>query len=263
VGHPRVVAAFLSVALATVLVGCGGDDGGSDDLATACEAQVGVATGFVAVLRSVPGLSAYSAPSAEESASIRSAYEANVTTPLAALVTGAPAEIAEEVRQVAATGAELRSTGDPASLEGDDFIRATDLIDAHMQENCAGTKATVEAVDYAYEDLPRTLPAGAVRLALRNTATEAHNLLLFARQPGVTESYDELLALGGEERQSKLALVNLTLTDPGQTGYLVADLAAGDYIAICSIGKGTTDYGDPSGGEPHFTLGMRQEVKVG
>jgi len=254
----------LLAILVTFLAACGGgdDDQGRGGLASTCRAQVGVATGLVAMITSVPGLSPYGEPSEETRAQVRSAYDANVAAPLAALVANAPADIADPVRQVATAATEVRSTGDPAVLEDDGFIRNTDLVDGYLHENCAGTKATVEAVDYAYRDLPRTLPAGAVRLALRNTAKEAHSLLVFARQPGVTESYDELLALPGDQRQSRLELVDLTLTDPGQTGFLVADLAAGDYIVICTIGKGTTDYGDPTGGEPHFTLGMRQEVKV-
>jgi len=181
---------------------------------------------------------------------------------MAALVVNAPDEIADEVGRVATTGAEFRRTGDPFTLEDESFIRDTDRIDGYLHENCAGTRATVEAIDYAYRSLPGTLPAGAVRLALKNTGDEAHNLVVFARQPGVTESFDELLALPGEQRQSKLRLVDLTSTDPGGTGFLVADMTAGDHIVICTIGKGTTDAADPTGAEPHFTLGMRQELSV-
>ena len=96
-----------------------------------------------------------------------------------------------------------------------------------------------------------------------NTGDEAHDMVVFARQPGVTEPYDEMLALRRRAAAIELRLVDPTSTDPGGTGYLVADLTAGDHIVICTIGKGTTDAADPTGAEPHFTLGMRQEVRVG
>ena len=43
---------------------------------------------------------------------------------------------------------------------------------------------------------------------------------------------------------------------------MVANLPAGDLVFLCSFGKGTTDDDDPKQDEPHFTLGMKQEVKV-
>jgi hypothetical protein len=101
-----------------------------------------------------------------------------------------------------------------------------------------------------------------VRIEMENTADEAHEMVVLTRQPGVTESFDQLLALPEDQFEAKFAFIGAASADPGKTAYLVQKFGPGDYIFLCSFGKGTTDDDDPKPEEPHFNLGMKQEVKV-
>jgi hypothetical protein len=78
----------------------------------------------------------------------------------------------------------------------------------------------------------------------------------------VTESFDELLELPEEEVGDKVIPVGGTFVEIGKTGYFAADLAAGDYMAICFIPQGTKSMTDEIDAPPHFVLGMKHEVTV-
>ncbi len=60
----------------------------------------------------------------------------------------------------------------------------------------------VHAVDYAYQGVPQTLPAGEVRFSFTNDSkNEAHQMELFRINDGVNESFDQILA--EDEAQQK------------------------------------------------------------
>ncbi len=255
--------AGLSIALAAGLTACGGDDDESAaDITAACEAHAGVLAGFNTLFTTVPEPPEDGPPPPEFTPQLQSAYDANIATPLAALVAGAPDEIKDEVDEIALKVRQFRDNADPSAIDGDDFERLTGTVDAYLHENCTGAKATVKAVNYAYQGLPATLPAGTVRIEMENTSDEAHEIVVLNRKPGVTETYDQILALPEDQLEAKLDFVDATSANPGETVYMVANLPAGDLVFLCSFGKGTTDDDDPKEAEPHFTLGMKQEVKV-
>jgi hypothetical protein len=257
----RLRAAVLTMVLVTGLAACG-DDEQSADLSTVCDAQADTVTGFVTMFVSLPEPPTSGPPPPELTAQVQAAYDANLATPLASLVANAPDEIKDEVDEIAANARQFRETADPSIVTNEDFTRLTDTVDAYMQENCTGTKATVEAIDYAYRDLPSTLAAGTVRIEMTNSGNEAHEMVVLTRNPGVTETFDQILALPEDQLQSKVKFVNAASADPGKTAYLVAKLEPADYVFVCSYGKGTTDDDEVAQAEPHFTLGMRQQVKV-
>ncbi len=133
----------------------------------------------------------------------------------------------------------------------------------------AGSAAiTVVATDHAFNGLPDSVPAG-TRLALDNQGAEVHELLVARRNDGVTETWDELLALPESEVQGKVTLIGPIFANPGQAaeGTLLLD-QPGEYIALCFVPQGMTAIpsGEPdpaaSFGPPHYTLGMRQEFTV-
>ena len=260
--RPWAAVAVLCIGLAAGLTGCGGDDEESAaDVTAACDAHVGVVTGFNTVFSTIQ-LPDNGPPPPEFKGQLQAAYDANVAQPLATLVADAPDEVKDEIEEISRKTAQFRDEADPSILD-DDFEKLTDKVDAYMQEHCAGVKATVEAVNYAYRGLPSTLPATTtLRIEFRNTADEAHEMLVLTRKPGVTETFDQILALPPDQIESKFDFVNAESANPGQTGYLIGTLPAGDYIFLCSFGKGTTDDNDPKQDQPHFTLGMKQEVKV-
>jgi hypothetical protein len=62
----------------------------------------------------------------------------------------------------------------------------------------AGPVIAVTAQDYHFEGLPSSVPAG-TSLTQTNAGHEVHELLVVRKNDGVTDSFDELLALPEEE----------------------------------------------------------------
>jgi hypothetical protein len=139
----------------------------------------------------------------------------------------------------------------------------------------------VGAVDYSFEDLPSTMPAGSV-LSLTNTsAAELHEIVAFRLPDTETRSIDELMALPEADLEAAIATgppALVMLAPPGEQGFPVLGDGAlrepGRYVILCGIPIGAdpqayleaaqTSAGPPDvpGGPPHFTAGMFAEVIV-
>jgi hypothetical protein len=145
-----------------------------------------------------------------------------------------------------------------------------------MASEAAGSTITVIGTDYAFGGLPSSVPAGTA-LAFQNDGAEVHELLVARKNDGVTESWDELLALPDEEVIAKVTILGPLVASPGEAGANVDGSGAtltldveGSYIALCFVPQGMTAFPDeaaspdPSAsfGPPHFVLGMRQEFSV-
>jgi plastocyanin len=134
----------------------------------------------------------------------------------------------------------------------------------------SGSAVEVVGVDYAFQGIPPTAAVG-TSFTLRNEGQEAHELVLIRKNPDVTLSFEELLALPEDQAFNQVAFLGQVAANPGETatGTVTAD-APGDYLAICFVPQGLTQL--PAGslgpdaslpaGAPHFTLGMRQEFTV-
>jgi len=148
----------------------------------------------------------------------------------------------------------------------------------------AGGAMTVEvnAVDYAFEDLPASVPAGTT-LGLTNSSTaEAHELVAFRLPDDETRPVADLLQLSEEEVGPILAdePATVIVAPPGETGApIVGDgtlTEPGRYAILCfipigadpeeylSAAEAATADSPPqiSGGPPHFTAGMFGELTV-
>ena len=136
--------------------------------------------------------------------------------------------------------------------------------------DASGSAVEVVGVDYAFQGIPPTATVG-TSFSLRNEGQEAHELVLVRKNPDVTLSFDELLALPEDQALNQVAFLGQVAANPGETasGTVTAD-APGDYLAICFIPQGLTQLPEGSlgpdaslpAGAPHFTLGMRQEFTV-
>jgi len=136
--------------------------------------------------------------------------------------------------------------------------------------DASGSAVEVVGVDYAFQGIPPTATVG-TSFSLRNEGQEAHELVLVRKNPDVTLSFDELLALPEDQAFNQVAFLGQVAANPGETapGTVTAD-APGDYLAICFIPQGLTQLPEGSlgpdaslpAGAPHFTLGMRQEFTV-
>jgi len=171
----------------------------------------------------------------------------------------APEAVQSAIVKVSAIFHGIADSGDPAALNDTATLEADYKgIDDWAYEHCGWNQVPVTAVNYAFQDLPPTLPAGRTSLRLTNQATdEEHVMLVTRRQPGVTGSFQDLLAKPGDPFAKDLELVAAVAAAPGAVGSTGVDLAPGDYAFLCPVPQG----GKPDG-QPHFALGMLQEVTV-
>jgi plastocyanin len=171
---------------------------------------------------------------------------------------------------------------------------------AAQEADTAGEGAVVDVtgVEYAYQNLPTSIPAGTT-LAFSNDGVEFHEMAISRVADGVTESFDELMAINAEGRDLVAEGFVEDVGDgqplfaaPGTTaeGGFTLD-QEGRYVILCFIPVGANaaklaEVGvdlsmlgpdtDPSTlspeaqaviGEfmtnpPHFTQGMIQEFVV-
>jgi hypothetical protein len=143
---------------------------------------------------------------------------------------------------------------------------------------------TVELVDYGFEGLPESVPAG-TKLEVENTSTEEfHELVAFKLPEGETRTAEELVQLPEEELGALFAgppaAVLLAGPNGGEQTAAVGDgtlAEPGNYVLFCSIPTGAdpeemqaaAESGseepppvDPDAGPPHFVHGMYADLVV-
>lgn len=138
----------------------------------------------------------------------------------------------------------------------------------------AGPTITVVGTDYHFGGLPTTVPVGTV-LGFDNQGNELHELILARKNDGVTQSWEELLALPGDAALQYVSMVGDGMplfAGPGQQAEGTLTLAQeGEYIALCFVPQGMTELPtDPAASldpalasaPPHFMLGMIQTFTV-
>ena len=144
---------------------------------------------------------------------------------------------------------------------------------APSESAAAGQSVEVVGVDFAFEGVEDTY-AGPVTFSLRNGGQDLHEMVIVRKNEGITDSFEDLLALPEDEAFSKVGMVGVAMAEPGQTApETVAATEAGEYLMVCFIPQGTTTLpsqapdasGPPEGlgdGPPHFTLGMLKEFSI-
>lgn len=260
--------ALILLALTLVASGCGDDDdtddasgsgsasepaaAGDADLATYCEKSIEIET------LPEPDIDFENA-SEEEIAEGLKTYAAEEVVPVAEEIEKvAPEEIAAEVEVLIGATRELAETGDFEAAFGTPEVKEAEAtVHAFDLASCDIASTDVTAVEYAFEGLPAAMEAGVMSFELTNGGEEPHELVLFRKNDGVTESIDDILALGEEEAQSKMTAVAGTFAEPGGDAYAIVDLESGDYAAVCFVPVGGGDEGPP-----HFTEGMKSEFTV-
>lgn len=267
----------LPLVLALGLFGCGDDDddttgsasgsasgsgseeaaGGEGDLATYCETTAEIET------LGEPEIDFESATE-DEIVEATKAFAADEVVPLAhEIQAAAPEAVREDIDILVAKVEELAETGDFEATFDDEFTEVQTRVHAHDVDNCGWQRVDVSAVNYAFEGIPETLEAGITTFEFSNEGTELHELIILRKNDDATETFDELLALPEEEARTKVSDVGAAFGAPGEEGlYTVADLSAGDYLAICFIPVGSVDEETEAEGPPHFTQGMKTEFTV-
>ena len=92
-------------------------------------------------------------------------------------------------------------------------------------------------------------------------------MAIMRKADGVTQTWDEILALPQEEAEALVVEVGSTWApNKGAQGLAVVDLVAGEYVATCFVPDGTTVAKDGAvsegTGTPHFMHGMISEFTV-
>ena len=124
--------------------------------------------------------------------------------------------------------------------------------------SCDYETVDVTAVDYAFEGVPDSVPAGTLAFELTNASeAEEHEMVVFRRADGVTQSFGEILNLPEEETEELIVFSAAAFAPPGESGATLADLDAGEYAMVCFIPVGGAE-----DGPPHFTAGMIKEFTV-
>lgn len=269
----RWSAGGAAVLLAAALAACGSDDdGGGDDTSAAettaaeetaaeesadpakfCEAAVDLEAGFF----SGPGPEE-GAPPEEQQAALEE-FTATMEPLLAEVEETAPEEISADVETAAGLVREGLAGNDPSVLESPEFQEADDNIDEYMLAECGYEQIQATGVDYEYEGLPDTVPAGVVAVTFTNEGSEVHELGIARINDDVTEPVEQLLTLPEEEVFSKLQLVGVTFASPGESETAFFRMEEGRYGAACFVPEGTTSMEMPGMGAPHFTMGMFAE----
>lgn len=177
----------------------------------------------------------------------------------------APPEIASQVQAVVAgTRAAVQSGGD---VEDPNFEQNFNALQQYRYNSCGYTQLDVTGVEYEFQGLPKTLPAGNVAIRFTDTGAEIHELDVLRVKS--KDSAKKIAGMSEKDLAKKTASVGGTFATQGQTSYTVADLTKpGRYVAICHLPVGATseqaleEAGEKHDAKSHAQEGMVQEIKV-
>lgn len=150
--------------------------------------------------------------------------------------------------------------------------------DAPEEADAPGEPVVITGVDYAYQGVPDSVPAGTT-LAFTNAAQgEAHELTVYRINDEETRPLAELVGLPNEESRDLISFVGVSIALPGEDGEVFeGDLTLaepGRYALVCLVPTGVdpqayvdyarapSDADPPAGGPLHVALGMFAELPV-
>jgi hypothetical protein len=268
----HLVLAGLAVA-GLLAAGCGDDDTASSDTTSSNDAAAADTStdpdaycGAALAIETAgePDID-FATATEEEITEAAKTFAAETLRPLADdLLAAAPPELEAHLQVQSDALDQVAETGDFSAFESPEVTAASEATHAYDLEACGWTNVAVDAADYSFAGLPDQLDAGVVSFELTNGGTEVHEMVLLRKNDGVTETFDELLALPEEEAMEKATMVGLAgPIPPGEPGYAVVDLDAGEYMAVCFIPVGTLSFdGPPPEGPPHMMQGMVHQLTV-
>ena len=107
-------------------------------------------------------------------------------------------------------------------------------------------------------DAPETLAAGEKTLEVTYNGTQAHEMAAFKLDDGITTEDMVAILTGEVELQGPPPFAftgQVAVMTPGESGVTTLDLEAGTYALLCFVT-------DPETENPHFALGMAQDLVV-
>jgi hypothetical protein len=150
----------------------------------------------------------------------------------------APPAVASAV-QAAAASVRTAIQERKAPFDDPTFEQNINAIDEYRYNSCGYRQLDVTGVEYAFENLPKTLPAGTVAIRFSNPGAEFHELAIYRVKS--KDSVKKIVGQSEKEQRKKLEEVDGTFAMQGQTGYTVTELTKpGRYALICHLPVGST-----------------------
>ncbi len=180
----------------------------------------------------------------------------NVTV-LTKMVAAAPAAVSTPMADLLAL---VKKQGDKA-FESKDGTALLATLEPYIYDNCPGKQLAVTAIDYEYQGIPATLPAGVTKIKMTNAAPKEDHMMVIAKLTAAGEAMelDKVLALPDKKAGKYIDFENAAFmqAEPGAAGYAPINLTPGKYAYMCFFPEG-----GKKNGKPHFMLGMEGTVTV-
>lgn len=173
------------------------------------------------------------------------------------LVDNAPESVADTAQQLNEDAVQPLLDGDASGFNDEATYDAyIGMVDQSADE-CEFPRVPITATDYAFAGVPETIDAGTYVFELTNEGSEEHEMVIFRKAEGVTESFEELVNLPEEEGEEKIVFAGAGFAPPGESGAALTQLEPGEYAMVCFI-----PVGGGEDGPPHFTQGMLTDFTV-
>lgn len=174
-----------------------------------------------------------------------------------------PPELEEQMAVVAATVREALEAQDDRPFQSEEFSRREEEVDLWVADNCGYERVDVTAVDYAFEGVPETLPAGITTFAFSNEGEELHEMIMVRyKDPSLT--LDELLEVSDPMGEDLVDFLGASFGPPGASDTESKELTPGKYALLCFVPVGSTSpkAARNADGPPHLKRGMSAEFTV-
>ena len=175
----------------------------------------------------------------------------------------APAEIAPTVQTVVN---EVRTAVQQGNEPDEEVLGPNlNMINEYRYNSCGYQQLDVTGIEYEFQGLPRTLPAGKAAIRFTDNGAEIHELDLVRVKS--KDSAKKVAGMSEKDLAKKTENVANTFVSQGQTSYTIADVSKpGRYVAICHLPVGaTSDQALEHAGhdaKTHAQQGMYQEIRV-
>ncbi len=170
---------------------------------------------------------------------------------------GAPEDVRAEVDQLDPS-IEGLAEGDAEAFNADETFETYQVMVGKAIPSCDFETVSVTAVDYAFEGVPETLPAGTLAFEFENASDEEEHEMVVFKKNDPSQSTEELFELPEEEAMAAITFAGFAFASPGDSSSsLISFDEPGDYTMVCFIPVGGGEEGPP-----HFTQGMVAEFTV-
>jgi hypothetical protein len=150
----------------------------------------------------------------------------------------APPAVATNVQAAAAlVRTAIQERKDP--FDDPSFEQNFNAINEYRYTSCGYRQLDVTGIEYEFQGLPKTLPAGTVAIRFTDTGAELHELAIYRMK--TKDSLKKVVGLSEKEQSKKLEPVGGTFAMQNQTSFTIAELTKpGRYAVICHLPVGST-----------------------